>query len=57
MLEVNLICCSGAAALTGHDLVKMRPHDGLCSISKLFITAGRQMVPIAGTADFVQETC
>ena len=51
MLEVNLVRCSGAPALTGHYMVDTLPHDGLFTISELFVADGRQMVPLAGTAD------
>ena len=55
MLEVNLVRCSGAPALTGHYMVDTLPHDGLFTTSELFVADGRQMVPLAGTADLEPE--
>ena len=46
MLEVNLVRCSGAPALTGHYMVDTLPHDELFTTSELFLADGRQMVPL-----------
>ena len=51
LVPVNLVRSSGVPALTGQYLVDMLPRDSPSSETDVFVTDGRQSIPLLGFTD------